>query len=123
MAEGAGRVATFARRDLDVGRGAERLHPLQRRCGDRKRRRGLSPRLAPLCADGERYNPSFHIHQDCEPGPPREPFFTGNIDVTLRAPVYLDVLKDGSLREWSVDIDVHDEEDGDDEPWRSRPDA
>jgi hypothetical protein len=41
----------------------------------------------------------------------------------LRAPGYLHVLKDGSFREWSMGIDLHDEEANDDEPWRSRPDA
>ena len=91
-------------------------------CGNREGLRRLAALLL-LCADGEKYDPSFHIHLDCEPGPPREPFFTGNIDVTLRAPVYLDVLKEGSFREWSMDIDVDNEEDSDDEPWRSRPDA
>jgi hypothetical protein len=91
-------------------------------CGNREGLRRLAALLL-LCADGERYDPSFHIHLDCEPGPPREPFFTGNIDVTLRAPVYLDVLKDGSFREWNMNVDLRDATDGDDEPWRSRPDA
>ena len=96
--------------------------PVLNVCGNREGLRRLAALLL-LCADGARYDPSFHIHLDCEPGPPREPFFTGNIDVTLRAPVYLDVLKDGSFREWSMDVDLGDETDSDDEPWRSRPNA
>lgn len=92
-------------------------------CGNREGLRRLAALLL-LCADGDRYDQTFHIHLDCEPGPPREPFFTGNLDVTLRAPVYLDALKEGTFREWSMDLDVdEEEEDSDDEPWRSRPDA
>ena len=96
--------------------------PVLNVCGNREGLRRLAALLL-LCADGEKYDPSFHIHLDCEPGPPRESCFTTNIDVTLRAPVYLDVLKEGTFREWTADMDVHDDEDSDDEPWRSRPDA
>jgi hypothetical protein len=67
-----------------------------------------------LCADGERYDPGFHVHldrDDTDPG--KRPYFTGDIDVTLRAPSYLAVLKADTFREWSVSIDTDNVPDAD----------
>ena len=77
-----------------------------------------------LCAESDRYNARFHVHLDREPAETGErPFLTSELDVTLRAPAYLSDLKDGSFRERSAHIDVAEESDEDDEPWKARPDA
>jgi hypothetical protein len=97
--------------------------PVLNVCGTRDGLRRLAAMLL-LCADGQRYDHEFHIHLDREPESSREPpFFTGDVDVTLRAPGFLGALKDGSFREWSADVDLREEADTDDEPWRPRPDA
>jgi hypothetical protein len=97
--------------------------PVLNVCGNRDGLRRLAALLL-LCADGQRYDPAFHVHLAPEPEALGEsPFFSGDVDVTLRAPSYLAALKDGSFREWSADVNLRDETDEDDEPWRSRPDA
>ncbi len=97
--------------------------PVLNVCGNAEGLRRLAALLL-LCADSPRFDPGFHVHLDREPEAPGEPpFLIGDFDVTLRAPGYLSVLKDGSLREWSADVDIHEQADEDDQPWRSRPDA
>jgi hypothetical protein len=77
-----------------------------------------------LCAESERYDARFHVHLDRESGAPGErAFLTGDLDVTLRAPAYLADLKEGLFREQNTVVDVTDESDESDEPWKSRPDA
>jgi hypothetical protein len=77
-----------------------------------------------LCAESERYDARFHVHLEREPFAPGErAFLTGELDVTLRAPTYLADLKDGTFRELNADVDLADESDDSDEPWKSRRDA
>jgi hypothetical protein len=96
--------------------------PVLNVCGTRDGLRRLAAMLL-LCADGHRYDPGYHVHLDREPeaaGDP--PFLSGDMDVTLRAPSYLAMLKDGSFREWSADVNLREGEANDDEAGRSRPD-
>jgi hypothetical protein len=63
-----------------------------------------------LCAESERYDAGFHVHLDHESATPGEPpFLASSLDVTLRAPSYLDVLKDGSFRALDLDVDSTDQ--------------
>ena len=97
--------------------------PVLNVCGNQEGLRRLAALLL-LCADGQKYDGDFHVHLDREPaGIGEPPFLTADLDVTLRAPSYLAALRDGTFREWSADVDLREEADGEDEPWRSRPDA
>jgi hypothetical protein len=75
--------------------------------GNREGLRRLAALLL-LCADGDGYDDHFHIHLDRdEPVEEDErPFLTGDIDVTIRAPVYLEALRSRSFRQWSAHVDL-----------------
>jgi len=47
-----------------------------------------------LTADSDQYDPEFHIHLEHMPG------VESDRDVTIRAPVYLDILKSGEFTEF-----------------------
>ena len=92
-------------------------------CGNPEGLRRLAALLL-LCAARQRYDPKFHVQLDREPEARGEPpFFTWDVDVTSRAPGFLDALKHGSFLEWSADVDLRDEADTDDARSSSRPDA
>ena len=61
-------------------------------CGTREGLEYLAAMLV-LCADSEKYDPEFHIHlEDLKE-------VEADIDVTVRAPVYLEVLRKGEFSE------------------------
>ncbi len=70
-------------------------------CGTRAGLKRLAAMLV-LCADSEQYDPEFHIHLEAVKG------VETDLDVTLRAPVYLDSLRKGQFREFkSTWISLH----------------
>jgi hypothetical protein len=62
-------------------------------CGTREGMRRLAAMLV-LCADSDKYDPAFHIHLEDE-----EDVET-DMEVTIRAPTYLDVLDRGEFSEF-----------------------
>jgi hypothetical protein len=62
-------------------------------CGTREGMERLAAMLV-LCADSEKYDPEFHIHLE------DQHWVETDIDVTIRAPVYLDVLRSAEFSEF-----------------------
>ena len=62
-------------------------------CGTREGLKRLAAMLI-LCADSDNYDPEFHIHLEAQHG------VEADMDVTIRAPVYLDRLQGGQFSEF-----------------------
>lgn len=62
-------------------------------CGTREGLKHLAAMLI-LCADSDKYDPEFHIHLDEQQG------VDADMDVTIRAPIYLDALQNGEFQEF-----------------------
>ncbi|MGO8750818.1 MAG: hypothetical protein ACLQNE_33120 [Thermoguttaceae bacterium] len=74
-------------------------------CGTREGLKRLAAMLV-LCADSEKYDPEFHIHLEDQQG------IEADMDVTIRAPVYLDTLRSGEFGEFKgTPIRINDAED------------
>jgi hypothetical protein len=59
-----------------------------------------------LCADSDKYDPEFHIHLETQQG------VEADMDVTIRAPVYLDRLQRGEFSEFKgTPIRIYDVDD------------
>jgi hypothetical protein len=70
--------------------------PVLNICGNREGLKYLAA-LCLLTADSEQYDDSFHIHLEHQIG------FDTNIAATLRAPVYVDVIRSGEFDEFSAE--------------------
>ena len=70
-----------------------RVYEVMNICGNREGLKHLAAMLV-LCADSEQYDPEFHVHLE------REREVDTDTEVTLRAPVYYDVLRKGEFREF-----------------------
>ena len=74
-------------------------------CGTREGLKRLAAMLV-LCADSDKYDPEFHIHLEDQQG------VEADMDVTIRAPVYLDTLRSGEFSEFKgTPIRIDDAED------------
>jgi hypothetical protein len=80
----------FRYSSADTDRGERRVLNV---CGNAEGLKYLAAMLL-LTADSEKYDPEFHIHLDAIPG------VEADGDVTIRAPVYLDVLRSGEFAEY-----------------------
>jgi len=81
-------------------------------CGNADGLRRLAAWLL-LCADGEQFDPGFHVHLDRDD----QGDAGSDIDVTLRGPGYFSILRERPLRQWSATVNVNTGRSGD------RPDA
>ncbi len=83
------------REDFDTGEKRSALNI----CGSREGLRRLAA-MCLLCADSASYDDSFHIHLEDLKG------FEGDIEVTIRAPSYLGIIRSGHFNEGTGRIEL-----------------